>query len=258
MNRLWLSSLLGNIILSGLALYLWSINRTSHRPPQPVATVGLQPAAVPMAPFHWQQLESPSYPDYIANLRRVGCPEQTISDIISADLASLFATRRATATAQTADPAERARLMAALEREEYAVRQRLLAPPAHAVAAPPARPATRRQPVTSAPSPALEPADNASLIARLNERGDSLAQLQQLYQGLQPSEVELTLIQDLSRQLHDDFGTAPSTPDPQWDQRRCAAIQDSEDLLRSLLGYQRYNEFLRDAVARQTPGPPKP
>ncbi len=46
--------------------------------------------------FTWQEVESPDYPTYIANLRDIGCPEQTIRDIIIADVNTLFARRRAT------------------------------------------------------------------------------------------------------------------------------------------------------------------
>jgi hypothetical protein len=41
----------------------------------------------------WQQLESEDYRTYIARLREIGCPEQTIRDIIIADLDKLFAPR---------------------------------------------------------------------------------------------------------------------------------------------------------------------
>lgn len=46
--------------------------------------------------FVWSQIESDDYPTYIANLRRIGCPEPTIRDIIVADVNQLFARRRAT------------------------------------------------------------------------------------------------------------------------------------------------------------------
>ena len=46
--------------------------------------------------FSWSEVESPDYPIYIANLRDIGCPEQTIRDIIIADVNALFARRRAT------------------------------------------------------------------------------------------------------------------------------------------------------------------
>ena len=46
--------------------------------------------------FSWQQIESSDYSTYIANLRDIGCPEQTIRDIIIADVNQLFSRRRAT------------------------------------------------------------------------------------------------------------------------------------------------------------------
>jgi hypothetical protein len=45
--------------------------------------------------FSWQEVESPDYQTYIANLRNIGCPEQTIRDIIIADVNSLYARKRA-------------------------------------------------------------------------------------------------------------------------------------------------------------------
>jgi hypothetical protein len=45
--------------------------------------------------FSWQEVESPDYPTYITNLRNIGCPEQTIRDIIIADVNAMYARRRA-------------------------------------------------------------------------------------------------------------------------------------------------------------------
>ncbi|MGE3309798.1 MAG: hypothetical protein AB7O66_07500 [Limisphaerales bacterium] len=42
----------------------------------------------------WRSIESDDYPTYIANLRATGCPEETIRDIILADVNKLFAARR--------------------------------------------------------------------------------------------------------------------------------------------------------------------
>jgi hypothetical protein len=42
----------------------------------------------------WRELESADYRQYIANLRRVGCPEPTIRDIIMTDVMRLYAQRR--------------------------------------------------------------------------------------------------------------------------------------------------------------------
>lgn len=43
--------------------------------------------------FQWRQLESEDYRTYIRRLRNIGCPEQTIRDIIIADLEKLMASR---------------------------------------------------------------------------------------------------------------------------------------------------------------------
>src|SRR4030095_2131374 len=51
------------------------------------------PVNVP-EPFDWRKVESEDYRQYIANLRAVGCPEQTVRDIIIADVAALFEARR--------------------------------------------------------------------------------------------------------------------------------------------------------------------
>src|SRR5436190_6926071 len=44
-------------------------------------------------PFTWSEVESPDYHRYILNLRRAGCPEKTIRDIIVADVNDLYAER---------------------------------------------------------------------------------------------------------------------------------------------------------------------
>lgn len=46
-------------------------------------------------PFDWSLVESTDYLAYITNLRGIGCPEQTIRDIIIADVNQLFAPRYA-------------------------------------------------------------------------------------------------------------------------------------------------------------------
>jgi hypothetical protein len=43
--------------------------------------------------FDWAQLESEDYRTYIGRLRSIGCPEQTIRDIVIADLEKLMAAR---------------------------------------------------------------------------------------------------------------------------------------------------------------------
>jgi hypothetical protein len=71
-----------------------TVLRESAPAPEPVPAMPAPPAVV--AGFDWRQVESPDYREYIANLRKVGCPEQTIRDLIIADVSKLYAERRAT------------------------------------------------------------------------------------------------------------------------------------------------------------------
>jgi hypothetical protein len=107
-NRTLALSVLVNVAL-GAALFGVLIKRPASGDPPPAQTVAefeeATPAtSVPTTPaignpapphFHWSQVESADYLAYIANLRRIGCPEQTIRDIIVADVNSLYAPRYA-------------------------------------------------------------------------------------------------------------------------------------------------------------------
>jgi len=123
-------SLLANLTLAAL---LWRQASRTHgesSAPRPTLTgVGKQITNQP-APalqlvltrdFDWRQIEAPDYATYIASLRAIHCPEQTVRDIITADVASLFARQRkelallgATTEGGRWSPAEEARLLATL------------------------------------------------------------------------------------------------------------------------------------------------
>lgn len=72
----------------------------------------------------WAAIESTNYLFYITNLRSIGCPEETIQDIILADVAKLYAKRQAAVLAQ-APPFEYWRTLG--EDEEDGVDARLQA-----------------------------------------------------------------------------------------------------------------------------------
>jgi len=101
----WLSlSLAANL---ALAWFLWQPNlklvRMQSRPTRTPshANPAIQPTAPQPVPgatspspapaFNWSCLESDRYEIYVANLRAVHCPEQTIRDIILADVFALYA-----------------------------------------------------------------------------------------------------------------------------------------------------------------------
>ncbi len=72
-----------------------AIARTNSTSSRRAAANTLAPVPVvanaPAEPFHWRQLESEDYRQYIANLRAIKCPEATIQDIIFADLEKVMA-----------------------------------------------------------------------------------------------------------------------------------------------------------------------
>jgi LysM repeat protein len=89
-----------NLLLA--ALWLLSARHHALSPSGIAASIGLsqntdKPKVIVRRQFFsWQELESADYPTYIANLRDIGCPEQTIRDIVIADVNSLYSRIRAT------------------------------------------------------------------------------------------------------------------------------------------------------------------
>jgi hypothetical protein len=57
-------------------------------------SAGSPPAAV-SSPFTWRLIETTDFKKYIANLRAIECPEQTIGDIIIAEVNKLYAAKEA-------------------------------------------------------------------------------------------------------------------------------------------------------------------
>ena len=47
-----------------------------------------------LPPMDWRQIEASDYRRYVQNLRRVGCPEQTVRDIVTADLLQAWGAQR--------------------------------------------------------------------------------------------------------------------------------------------------------------------
>ena len=54
--------------------------------PSPPQTSIPDSAQIFPSSFHWSQLESTNFLDYVANLRAIGCPEPTIRDLITAEI----------------------------------------------------------------------------------------------------------------------------------------------------------------------------
>jgi hypothetical protein len=99
-----------NLVLAAVLAWVWSVRLKNSQAALPVATaapapaksVALEPKSLPAArpdrtsaEFHWRALESPDYRQFIARLRGVACPEQTIQDIIIAKVNKDYAAREA-------------------------------------------------------------------------------------------------------------------------------------------------------------------
>jgi hypothetical protein len=104
----WLAGSLGlNLLL--LVVIVWAKGQPPADAPQ--AAPATTPAQITMAsattapeadviltnevtaPFHWSDVESTDYLQYLTNLQAIGCPDQRIRDILIADVDALFAGR---------------------------------------------------------------------------------------------------------------------------------------------------------------------
>lgn len=93
-------SLVANLILA--VCWVWSARVVELRLSRIAATPATNPpptvktaVLVRKQFFSWQEVESDDYPTFVKNLRDISCPEQTIRDIIIADVNALYARRRA-------------------------------------------------------------------------------------------------------------------------------------------------------------------
>ena len=105
---LLLLSLVINVALGAALLRPKSAEPPTAPAPEPAKAVTVAPAAPAAKPrtvtqvvtntvaqkFDWNAVESDDYKKYIANLRSVGCPEETIRDIITADVNKLYDAKR--------------------------------------------------------------------------------------------------------------------------------------------------------------------
>ena len=110
-RRMRLKTIAGLSLALNVALVAWLALRPSRQagvhesaatPPvvTPAPAARAAPAVTSASPaartnFHWRQVESADYLAYMAGLRSIGCPEETIRDIIVADVNKLYAPRYA-------------------------------------------------------------------------------------------------------------------------------------------------------------------
>ena len=95
-----------NLVLAGALVWAFKRPGPAREPAETGETAAADSTAIKTtAPAHlilpasdqkfsWNNVESEDYKKYIANLRAIGCPEETIRDIIIADINKLFAARK--------------------------------------------------------------------------------------------------------------------------------------------------------------------
>ena len=106
-KRLLIASLVLNALLVGAEAYLLTQDADDlrYRPPlvlcinhaRPVTVEQTAPAAQlvtnALRSLNWRRVESEDYAQYVARLRSLGCPEQTICEIVTADVNEMFRRR---------------------------------------------------------------------------------------------------------------------------------------------------------------------
>ena len=176
-------------------------------------------------PFRWSSVESTNYRTYIANLRGIECPEQTIRDIIKADVDALYASRReelkrkmdasikASPDAVVFARDEFQRALDQLDKEEGDLIAALL----------------------GNGSPAM-------VVAASRSRQERPAEMPLVFQDVDPSAMHLTDSQaEIINEIRQDFlqqvgGLNQDPGDPAYRKRWLPAEREADDMLRGMLG----------------------
>lgn len=110
MQRVLVISVVVNVVC--LAALLWSLSKMQSLESRSILenkkkividkpnldrTKVAERAVREVEPFHWSQIEAQDYQTYIENLRRIGCPEETIQDLVKRDLDQHYDQLKATA-----------------------------------------------------------------------------------------------------------------------------------------------------------------
>jgi len=229
---------------------------TADGPPSATATA--RPTAV-VAPtpevkaFHWSQIESADYRTYVANLRGVGCPEQTIRDIIVADVKALYASRRQPLEQQLATSNGTSGMAAQRELQELSKQE---APMIAALLAPP----------PSAASPGTRLESGAPVSGFLRQASPNVVSLPLAFQEVAPSpELKLNseqtrIVNDLRERFIAEVGGPNQDPSDPAYLERWQATQPAVDLdLRGMLGINAFQSYQIAAWAKaHEPAPSEP
>lgn len=244
-------SILTNVVLAGVVVALLAGRRTEiplAAIPNPPVAASVQPTAftepavvAPKSePFRWSHLESTDYPTYVANLRGVGCPEQTIRDIVTADVdAAIYAPKREELTQK--EPSQSlGHALGDLKRGEDAFIASLLG------TQPPSDETAPTNTVVASQRPARGPAEVPVKMPLVFQNVDPAAG------GLDIN--ALSAIATVRQRFLKEIGSQEDPNDPAYRERWKKAQADADSRLRGMIGmraYQAYEYQARRAVVTQ-------
>ncbi len=223
-----------NILLAALLCWPAHHSPTAESLPSPQTPAAGQPERETLAPrrperitpaqsFRWSQIESPDYHAYISNLRGIGCPEQTIRDIVTADVDEAFyLSRREQLKQQQSGQALEASLAKLSDEETAFVTTLLGGKPAPAAASSPL--------VSQLTVKSQAERDLAQPIAM------PLVLLPADLTAMKLSDTQIQTIQEIRQAFTEKVGTNQSPDDPAYLGRWQSARREADDMVVGMLG----------------------
>jgi len=206
-------------------------------------------------PFRWSQLESSDYRTYVANLRSVGCPEQTLRDIISADVHGVYAAEENTLQQKKVASGPATRL--AIEKELASLRHQEASFIASLLG-------TSLSPNGSGQMSADE---IAAVRLERQEPSEAAVTMPLVFQtvdvaGLNLDDGQLQAINSLRQRFLDEVGGSRQDPnDPAYLERWQRSQPSVDEDLRGMIGvnaYQDYELRARSGAGNTAPDPANP
>lgn len=186
-------------------------------------------------PFSWaKKIEAPDYPTYISNLRKIGCPEQTIRDIITADVDSLYQPQR-----QPLEKELNAAVLAkkqslqlqldALRKEEASLVAALLGPA-------PGESAPEAATVATSPRPRRQQHPQEVTMPLFFQQVD--------VSGLNLGLGQTQAIESLRQRFVEEVGGTNQDPnDPEYKKRWMKVQPEYDDMLRGMIGNTAFQQY---------------
>lgn len=267
-------SLTANLLLAGGFCLLWFHDRerpetvVASQPVQPAQKKQPRPASAPVsAPaFHWRELDAPDFAVFVANLRKIGCPEPTIRDIVDGELREIYATQAKDGAFTPVTPAGSgsASTLGAPTHQPRSEEQRLrvlaslLSPvavenPGSAPAAiAPTATVTQNEPVVSA----MTQAEQIPAAFQVGDDPSTTLSTQELSTVVADTSLDAETTQQLTR-MRQDFAAAisqdsnmPDPGSPEYFRQWMKAKRESDDRFSSMYGGDALNAVYRQSMAK--------